>query len=123
MAKIISRDRVDEFSRLKVNLRNINNSSDWLRTGNNTGKILVSELEWEIARHFGYLLNMYYLRDNNFSFASQNELDLFINENAIKHKLSDLFMDYPSNERVKQVDFFINMYYDDRRMRRSVLVF
>lgn len=123
MAKIISRERVDEFSRLKVNLRNINNSANWLQNVRNPDRDLVPKLEWEIARHFGYLLNMYYLRDNNFSFPTQNELDLFINENALKHKLSDLFMDYPSEERVEQVVFFFNMYYDDRRMRRAVLVF
>lgn len=123
MAKIISRERVDEFSRLKVNLRNISNSSKWLENVTNPNPNLAPELEWEIARHFGYLLNMYYLRDNNFRFPSQNDLDLFINENALKHKLSDLFMDYPSEKRVEQVEFFINMYYDDRRMRRSVLVF
>lgn len=123
MAKIISRERVDEFSRLKVNLRNINNSANWLQNVSNPDCNLVPELEWEIARHFGYLMNMYYLRDNNFSFPTQNELDLFINENALKHKLSDLFMDYPSDERSEQVVFFFSKYYDDRRMKRWVLVF
>ena len=124
MAKIISKERVDDFSRLKVNIRNINNSSKWLKHISNTdGKNLLTDLEWEISRHFGYLVNMYYLQDHRFSFGTQNQLDMFLNENSIKNKLTELFMDYPAEERSAEVDFFVGKYYDDRRMRRSVLVF
>lgn len=122
MAKIISKERVDDFARLRVNLRNINNSGDWLSSIDSATTNILPNLEWEIARHFGYLLNMYYLAKNNFSFANQNELDMFINENSIKNQLADLFLDYPAKERSEQVVFFLNKYYDDRRMRRSVLI-
>lgn len=122
MAKIISKERVDDFARLRVNLRNINNSGDWLNSLDPSKADIHLDLEWEIARHFGYLLNMYYLENNNFSFASQTELDMFIDENSIKNQLAALFMDYPAKERSEQVDYFLNKYYDDRRMRRSVLI-
>lgn len=125
MAKIISKERVDEFSRLKVNLRNINNSSRWLRERIATTGVRGRQeiIEWEITRHIGYLINMYYMKENEFNFASQNELDMFLNENSIKHRLTDLFMDYPADVRNDEVDYFLNKYYDDRRMRRDVLVF
>ena len=79
-------------------------------------------MEWEITRHIGYLLNMYYLAKNNFSFASQNELDMFVHENSIKNRLTGLFMDYTAKERSEQIRFFIEKYYDDRRMKRAVLI-
>ena len=124
MAKIITKDRVDEFSRLKVNLRNINNSSHWLRErARSAGNEILPDIEWEITRHIGYLINMYYMKTNEFSFASQNELDMFLNENSIKHRLTDLFMDYPADIRGQEVNFFLNKYYDDRRMRRDVLLY
>ena len=122
MAKIISKDRVDDFSRLRVNLRNINNSGDWLHSIDTSKTDIPPELEWEITRHIGYLLNMYYLAKHNFSFASQNELDMFVRENSIKNQLTGLFMEYTAKERSEQIRFFIEKYYDDRRMKRAVLI-
>lgn len=122
MAKIISKDRVDDFARLRVNLRNINNSGDWLHSIDTSKTDILPDLEWEITRHIGYLLNMYYLAKNNFSFASQNELDMFVHENSIKNQLTGLFMDYTAKERSEQIRFFIEKYYDDRRMKRAVLI-
>lgn len=122
MAKIISKDRVDDFARLRVNLRNINNSGDWLHSIDTSKTDILPDLEWEITRHIGYLLNMYYLAKNNFSFASQNELDMFVHENSIKNQLTGLFMDYTAKDRSEQIRFFIEKYYDDRRMKRAVLI-
>ena len=122
MAKLIARDRVDDFARLKVNLRNINNSSHWLQELAHNGGELKEALEWEIARHFGYLVNMYYLDSHEFCFPSPDDIDRYIHENAIKNRITSLFMDYDAPERYKQVDYFIDKYNDDRRMKRSVLV-
>ena len=121
MAKLIARDRVDDFARLKVNLRNINNSAEWLKQRAHSGERMEEELEWEITRYIGYLVNMYYLDENSFRFPSQDSLDRFIHDNAIKHKLTALFMDYDYTLRDKQVNYFIDRYYDDRRMKRAVL--
>lgn len=123
MSKIISRECVDDFSRLKVNIRNINNSARWLQSvSNDRGDDMLEDLEWEITRHIGLLVNMYYLKSHGFNSGSQNELDMFINENSIKNKLTDLFMDYSAKERNSEVEYFLTRYYDDRRMRRDVLV-
>ena len=124
MAKIISKERVDDFSRLKVNVRNINTRSKWLKDiSGKDGKNLLADLEWEITRHFGYLVNMYYLQSHRFSFGTQHQLDLFLDENSIKNQLTELFMDYPAEERSAEVDYFVGKYYEDRRSRRDVLVY
>ncbi len=122
MAKLIARDRVDDFARLKVNLRNINNSAQWLQSLAQSGVDMKEILEWEITRYFGYLVNMYYLDRNDFCFPSPDEIDRYMHENSIKNKFTSLFMDYEAKERLAQVDYFIDKYNDDRRMRRAVLV-
>ena len=134
-AKIINKERVDDFARVKVNLRNINNSAAWLSDFVNkesSPENIKEAIEWEIARHFGYLVNFRYLKENGFQFASQEELDIYINRNQVRNSLAALFMDFYSDEdsirdnfskRLDRVDRYIRMYYDDRRMKRNVLVY
>jgi hypothetical protein len=121
MAKLIPKNKVDDFTRLKINIRNINNSSKWLTELINQNKLTVSELDWEISRYFGYLINLYYLREHDFKFASHDELDNYIDENFIKFRLTELFMSYKDEDRMKQVDYYIEKYQDDRRMKRAIL--
>lgn len=122
MAKLIARDRVDDFARLKVNIRNINNSASWLQQAAQNHNELLKAIEWEIPRYFGYLINMYYLESNEFCFPSADQLDQFIHKNSFKNRLTRLFMDYEAKDRLEEVDSFIDHYLDDRRMKRSVLV-
>lgn len=121
MAKLIPKNKVDDFTRLKINIRNINNSSKWLTELINQNKLTVSELDWEISRYFGYLINLYYLREHDFNFASHDELDNYIEENYIKFRLTELFMSYPDNDRMKLVEYYMARYQDDRRMKRAIL--
>ena len=122
MAKLISRDRVDDFARLKVNIRNINNSAKWLEEQAHFQKDLLKPLEWEITRYFGYLANLYFLRDNNYRFPESDEIDKYLQEKSVLNRLTTLFISYGSSERLSMVNEFINKYFDDRRMKRSVLV-
>ena len=122
MAKLIDRNRVDDFARLKVNIRNINNSASWLQQIAHNEQELQEALEWEITRHFGYLVNMYYLEKNEFCFPSPDEIDRYIHDNSIKNRLTSLFMDYEPADRKKEVERYIDRYNDDRRMKRAVLV-
>ncbi len=122
IAKVLDKNRVDDFTRLKVNIRNINNSADWLLQKSREGQITAELLDWEITRYMGYLLNMYYLEMNDFSFPTPNELDLFIHESAQKFKLTRIFMDDKAEERERKVNYYIERYLDDRRMKRAVLV-
>ena len=122
MAKLISRDRVDDFARLKVNIRNINNSAKWLEEQAHFQTDLLEPLEWEITRYFGYLANLYFLRDNNYRFPESDEIDKYLQEKSVLNRLTTLFISYRSSERLSMVNEFINKYFDDRRMKRSVLV-
>lgn len=123
MAKILGRDRVDDYSRLRVNLRNINNSSKWLQGKAVHSEELKDALEWEITRHFGYLVNLYYLKDNKFQFPTSSAiLTNFIDEHTIKNRLAGLFMSYESNERMEKALYYLNRYYKDRHIVRAVLM-
>lgn len=128
MSKIIGRDKVDDFARLKVNLRNINNSAEWL-SDIFSNKPLDKErqqacLDWEMTRYFGYLLNFYYMKENNFSFPSLWQLDEFIEASAQKNKLSLLFI-YEKNpdKRTALTTMYIERYLNDRREKRSVILY
>jgi len=137
IAKVLDKRKVDDFARLKVNLRNIQNSSEWLAKyvqEQHTHEELCNSIDWEIARHIGYLMNFQYLKNNNFQFPSQNELDYYIKEKHLKEYLSQLFMSYSGkpedtskednySRRMEMVDKYLGMYYDDRRMQRSVLIY
>lgn len=136
MSKIIDKGKVDDFARLKVNLRNIQNSARWLSVyvrQDHTREELCEAIDWEIARHFGYLMNFHYMKNNNFQFPTQAELDYYIKERHLKAYLSGLFMSYsgeskhgtsePDNySREEMVDKYMKIYYDDRRMRRNVIL-
>lgn len=79
-------------------------------------------------------MNFQYLKNNNFQFPSQNELDYYIKEKHLKEYLSQLFMSYSGkpedtskednySRRMEMVNKYLGMYYDDRRMQRSVLIY
>lgn len=128
MSKIIGRDKVDDFARLKVNLRNINNSAKWL---SDVFADMPSDLEkqrecldWELTRYFGYLLNFYYMKDNNFSFPSLWQLDEYIEGSTQRNKLSQLFLyERNADTRSDLTEKYIERYLCDRRERRSVVFF
>lgn len=121
MAKLIPKTKVDDFTRLKINIRNINNSSQWLTELISNGKLTTKELDWEISRYFGYIIQLYYMESHNFKFASHDELDNYVDENFIEFKLTELFMSYKPEERMDQVKKYITNYHDDRRMERAIL--
>lgn len=122
VSKIITKTLVDDYTRLKVNIRNINNSAEWLKTRSESTGITTEQLDWEITRYIGYLINFYYMREHDFEFPNPKEMDLYIHEKSLVFKLTKLFMDYNASDREKQVRNYINRYLDDRRMKRSVLV-
>lgn len=127
---ILDKKKVDDFARLKVNLRNIQNSSRWLsnfmREPHSSDEICKA-IDWEIARHIGYLMNIHYMQNNGFSFASQGQLDFYIREQHMREYLSGLFMSYhgedDKNTRMQMVEKYLEQYYEDRRECRNVLLF
>ncbi len=127
MAKIIGRDKVDDFSRLKVNLRNINNSAHWLKEAFKDKTMPLTEqqkiLDWELARYVGYLMNLYYIKDNSFSFPSMWQLDEYMEGSSQRNRLSGLFMyETDGEKRLKLAEKYIEKYLNDRREKRSVII-
>ena len=86
------------------------------------GEMTVEQLEWEITRYFGYLVNLYYMKDNSYRFPEQHHLGHYIHDNCIRFKLTELFLDYDPDKRYEKVEYFISRYYEDRRKKRAVLM-
>lgn len=125
MAKIIGKSKVDDFARLKVNLRNINNSAQWLYDYSHSStynkKSMIQKMDWELTRYFGYYINFVYLKENDFSFPSQAQIDTYIADRGIRHKMAQLFLADSPEDSDSKVKKYISQYYADRREHRSVL--
>lgn len=124
ISSVIDKEYVNEFARIKVNLRNVQNSSRWLsafvRERHTTAEI-VQAIDWEISRHIGYLVNFHFMTANGFRFPDRDELDAYVKEKQLKRYLASMFMSYCSSRVM--VDKYLGMYYDDRRVRRNVVIY
>ena len=126
VAVIIDKSKVDDFSRLRLNLRNMNNSAEWLKNYCNTNfytKEKMKEIiDWEIWRMMAYYVNFIYIRDHNFNFATPEQLDMYLSYPETKERLYNLFLSVRDrNNKIKMAAKYIEMYYKDRRIRRNVI--
>lgn len=125
MARIIDKEKVDDFARLKVNLRNINNSSEWLlkySEGASYSKFkMIEMIDWELTRNFGYYINFLYVRSHKFSFPTQFQLDTYVADAGVRNQLSLFFLGKDQETAREEVTRLISQYYNDRRERRSIL--
>ena len=119
--KYIPRSHVDDFARLKINLRNINNSAVWLRRKALRGEDMLEALEWEITRYHGYIVRFNYMCDNHFEFnATLTELDNYVKEHCVLEKLSKKLRD-SVHDFSWEVRYFYGKYKTDRKCSRAVL--
>lgn len=129
MAMIIEDGKIDGFARLKVNLRNINNSAEYLasysKDDSYTRKNMIELLKWELTRHFGYYVNFRYMKEHSFKFADNDQLDEYIVcDSNVKSELRDIFMDEDNTAKKDiLVHEYLNRYKKDRREERSVIIF
>ncbi len=133
-------DNLKALARLKVNIRNINNSADYLEhLAKNNCDIneLHSAIKWEIRRHIGLWIRLEFFEDKR-DMPEDIELKKFvakktINEKSLKEYLADN-MSYPKvddpniNEiNRKPVLEYISKRWDehftDREEKRDVLIF
>lgn len=121
---IIDKSKVDDFTRLRLNLRNLNNSAEYMRsycTSDNFNANTMTELlDWEISRMIGYYVNYLYLQEHQFSFASPKEMDEYLTYPSVKEKLVSLFMSAKTSPELK-VSKYLKNYYADRREKRNVV--
>lgn len=128
IAMIIEDDNIEDFSRLKVNLRNINNSAKFLTKYSESpsydSEKMREMLEWELTRYFGYYTNFQYMKEHNFKFANNDQLDNYIIYNTkMNSELCNVFMDENNSARKEDLArHYINRYKDDRRVQRAVIL-
>lgn len=128
IAMIIEDDNIEDFSRLKVNLRNINNSAKFLtkysESPSYNSEKMREMLEWELTRYFGYYTNFQYMKEHNFKFANNDQLDNYIIYNTkMNSELCNVFMDENNSARKEDLArHYINRYKDDRRVQRAVIL-
>lgn len=124
ISSVIDRKYVDEFAHIKVNLRNVENSSRWLSTfvrEHDNHAEICKAIDWEISRHIGYLVNFSFFKDYKFRFPNQDELYAYVEKKEVKQDLARMFLSCISS--AVMVEKYLGMYYDDRKVRRNVLVF
>lgn len=139
--KLAKQTYINEFNRVSIKLRNINNSAKFL-SDYSVSPVYHTDtmkqcIEWEIVRYVGYLMNFYYfVQDGCFQFPSkekekENDKTWWIDEfkenyDLVKH-LSKLMVGKPEgrertpDERKNAVETYIKQYEQDRKSERSVL--
>ena len=123
---IIDKSKVDDFSRLRLNIRNMNNSAEWLRnycsSDSYSSDKMKEMIDWEIWRMMAYYVNFLYMNDHNFNFPTHKQLDNYISYPEIKEKLYSLFMNIDDRDKIESfVAKYIGLYYKDRRVSRNVI--
>lgn len=126
VAKIIDKDKIDDFARLKVNIRNINNSAAYLSSyaesdGCRKDK-LIELMDWEIARNFGYYICFSYMKANNFQFPDPETILVYSMNHSIQKAFEQIYLNIPKDKRHKDVVDYLNMYFNDREFKRTVVL-
>lgn len=138
--KDIMINELDTIARIKVNIRNINNSADYLcslvrNKSQYDVEIMRTALEWEITRYVGYIINLLYVLDDpSFRFPQNKEqLRRYMNIKGVIETMakeicginnSKVKEEYSEDEVTSIVDLLAKKYQkyvDDREIKRSVL--
>lgn len=126
IATLIDKSKVDDFTRLRLNLRNMNNSAQWLKTyckpKDYSSEKIKEMLDWEIWRMMAYYINFSYMQEHNFNFADWQQLGNYIATPSVKQALCELFMNIDNPDKRSQlVVYYLNMYNNDREEKRIVI--
>lgn len=126
IATLIDKSKVDDFTRLRLNLRNMNNSAQWLKayciSKDYSSEKIKEMLDWEIWRMMSYYLNFSYMKKHNFNFADWQQLGNYISTPSVKQTLCELFMSIDNPDKRSQlVVYYLNMYNNDREEKRIVI--
>lgn len=126
IAILIDKSRIDDFNRLRLNIRNMNNSAQWLedycKSEKYCTKNMIEKLEWELTRVLAYLCNFMYLKDHEFNFNTGIELNEYLASPQIKKKLRSLFSkEYSNDDKDKIIGLFLARYFRDRKEQKRVV--
>ncbi len=133
-------DDLNNIARLKVNIRNINNSADYLErlaTKENFGiKELHKAIQWEIVRYVGLLAQLRFFEENrNFKMPTINQLKIYVDVRRIreyiaselapkdKDKFDNIIKDISGHADYDYVNKYMERFYKDREKKRDLLTF
>lgn len=126
IAILINKSKINDFVRLRLNLRNMNNSAIWLKMYVDSSMYdvttMIKMLEWEITRTIAYYVNFSYMKENQFVFASDSQLDYYLSDPVVKAKLKSLLMSASDSKKDKIIAYFLKKYFVDRRKKRMVIL-
>lgn len=133
-------DDLNNIARLKVNIRNINNSADYLKhiaTKENFDKEeLHRAIQWELVRYVGLLAQLRFFEENrNFKMPSIEQLKIYVKVRHIneyiaselapkyKGKFDEIIKNRANNSDYLYIERYMNKFYEDREVTRDLLIF
>lgn len=124
---ITPKEHIEQIARIKVNVRNINNSGMYLKnyaaSPSYNAKTMKELIEWELARYFGYLVNFkFVLNSEKFKFPTHEEQDIYLEKAMIRHELTELVLGENADKRIVTVNKYIDKYQKDRRETRAIIM-
>ena len=126
---------VQEFKnlpRLRVNIRNINNSAEYMERYLDDSAYdsthMYNIIEWEMNRYMGYYVNFMFFKENNmFRFPDETEREIFLKTHQLYNHFAKIACsnhpDYPKLIRDLKLEERYEAYKEDRGDNRKVLIF
>lgn len=126
---------VQEFKnlpRLRVNIRNINNSAEYMErylddsAYNSTHMYQI--IDWEMNRYMGYFVNFMFFKENNmFRFPDETEREIFLRTHQLyNHFVEIAYKEHPNYPKLiseLKLKERYEAYREDRGVNRKVLIF
>ena len=133
-------DDLNNIARLKVNIRNINNSADYLERLATKEKFDIKELhkaiQWEIVRYVGLLAQLRFFEENrNFKMPTIKQLKIYVDVRRIreyiaselapkeKDKFDNIIKHISGRADYDYVNKYMERFYKDREEKRDLLTF
>lgn len=126
---------VQEFKnlpRLRVNIRNINNSAEYMERYLDDSAYdpthMYNIIEWEMNRYMGYFVNFMFFKENNmFRFPNETEREIFLKTHQLYNTFAEIACgkrdDYTGIIRDLKLKERYEAYKEDRGENRKVLMF
>lgn len=121
---------VEEFKdlpRLRVNIRNINNSANYMEeyvdSPDYSRAKMIEIIEWELARYVGYIANfMYFNEQRGFTFpTSFSNLDIYVQSQDILERIANNVKLTPGINKLQEVNRYYELYTLDKRVSKTVI--
>ena len=121
---------VEEFKdlpRLRVNIRNINNSANYMEeyvdSPDYSRAKMIEIIEWELARYVGYIANfMYFNEQRGFTFpTSFSNLDIYVQSQDILERIANNVKLTPGINKLQEVNRYYELYTLDKRVSKIVI--